>query len=192
MYNILLSFFLSLSFLSSCKQKQNSNEVKNVKDTIQFFPVMELLNADIDDVFKTPYFMYQITEKSNSRKRDSTTITHEKFSDIINPISNVIINKDQFEEVSFHDLSTSSISIITTSTNEMNPIKSITTLLNDKTNLLKSMFIVTEVPLNNSIARIQYYWKAEKSLLITTTSTDKKGDEIIIKQYINWNEKFNN
>ena len=159
-------------------------------DTAKTFPIIELLQNDADDVQKTPYYLYKITSTGKDKKtKDSTVFSREDFAKTIAPLLAIKIGKGQYKEVAFHDLTTKSYSIINTAIDESLEVKSITTLLNDETNKLKNIFIITEKKSSDSTIKTNYYWKATKSLTIVTTTQYKNGTTKEASQYINWNDR---
>ena len=196
MYKIISAFVVIAIFTSSCKNKKESSKkpVENAVDTTKGFPIMDLLREDVEDVKKTPYYMYKKTAVGVGGKyKDSVQVSREDFAKMIAPILSIKLTddagKNKFREVAFHDLSTQSYSIITTPIDNNIELKSITTLLNDETNKLKSMFFVMEKSTADSFIKTTYFWKKEKSLRICKSVEYKGKKEIEEKQFINWNDK---
>ena len=192
-YFILYILIVGLS-ITSCKSKNKKIESKAiVSDNTTGFPVIDLLREDVDNVMKTPYYLYKKSTNVKTNKLvDSVALDRNEFKKMIEPITTIDVTsktaKENFKEISFHDLSTKSYSIITTPLNESNEIKSITTLLNDETNKLKNIFIVIEKRDKDSTIRSQYFWKANKSLQIIVATQYKKQTVKEIKYFINWND----
>lgn len=186
---IFYSLILALIFIS-CKSKKTPEKNIAIKDSFQFAPIIELLTADANDVIQTPYFLYITKERSGLKKKDSSALSRENFSSIIKPLLNISITKKDFKETSFEDLSTQSISFVTSSIDTSNKIKSITTLLNSETKKLKNIFVVMYEQLHDTTIQKQYYWKAGKSLTIISTIQLPSKKEITEKEFINWNDKI--
>ena len=188
MYIILIELIFIGCIITSCNTNHKANIKEAKKDTVQFFPIIELLRADVDDVMKTPYFLYKTSQILNKKKQDSIVITRDDFLSFAKPLIDIKISKEKYKESFFEDLSTESISVITTSTDTSSTIKSITTLLNNKSNILKSMYFTENYFLGDTSVQKNIYWKAGKSVtIITTKSVGKK--EITKKEFINWNDK---
>ena len=194
----LIAVTISVVLLSaSCKQKENNKIVKPAtaqsKDSSTSFPIMEMLKEDIKEVQKIPYFIYKKTTSIKDNKViDSVAVSPEQFAQLIAPLLQIDIAgskvKDKFKEVAFHDLSTQSISIVTSSIDDATEVRSVTTLLNDETNKLKSFFAVTENNIQDTVKQTNYYWKAGKSLTISK-SIQLKGKTLKeTKEFINWND----
>ncbi len=190
MYKNIFYFLIFVITIVSCKSKKTPEKNITQKDTFQFAPIIELLAADANDVIQTPYFLYITKEQIGKKKKDSSALSREKFSSIIKPLLNITITKENYKETSFEDLSTQSISFITTSLDTSNSIKSITTLLSIETKKLKNIFVVMNFQQNDTIIRKQYFWKAGKSLTISTIKQPPSKKEIIEKEFINWNDKI--
>ncbi len=184
---LLLIFF----FCFACKQKKNQSEIAQpIKDTTAFFPVNDLLLADINDVKQTPYFIYKITTKKKSR--DSVSLSKEEFLSLANLFLQKKIStpelKPLYKESSFHDLSTSSYTIVYTATDTSLPVKEVTILLDDATNKLKHVFIRNVISNNDSTLIEQYDWKASKSFRINRYIKRKDNSETKETNFINWND----
>lgn len=185
----------TLFFILSCKNQKKETDKPETKstvtDTVKAFPVIDLLRNDVEDVLKTPYYMYKITSK-NFKRTDSAQIKIDELSAIIKPLLGIDIiaekSAGKFKEIVFEDLSTSSISIIHTALDATSQVKSISTLLNNKNNKLKSIYIVTETKQGDNAVKKSYFWKAGKSLTIATSITQPNGSNSEMSEYINWND----
>jgi len=195
--HLIVAFFIT-TILFSCKSKTNSNPESTVNsnaDTTKPFPIAELLQAQFDDVLHTPYFMYMITKKENKKQQDSVVIHNEEFSKLIEPLTKIDLAtkqfKTKFKETAFNDLSTQSITIITTSLDKNSSFKNVTTLLNNEsnTNNLKSMYFVFNETCGDSSFRTNYYLKANKSLTINKIVQFKKETPKGTTEFVNWNDK---
>lgn len=194
MYKIATVFIVILFFFSACKNNK-ANEIKQsaTTDSTQLLPVIDMLIVEVNDVIKTPYYLYKISQNENEKnKKDSISLTREEFKKIVEPLIQInLIDKNgskSFTETIFLDLSTHSISIIHTPILKSNNIKSITTLLNDETKKLKSIYIVTDNTNRDTSITTNYFWKAEKSLTIAKIVTYKNKQILSQKNYINWND----
>ena len=196
MYKIIIAFATIALLSTSCKNKKNTPEKQASKataDTTKGFPIIDLLREDVEDVKKTPYYLYKKTAiGEGGLYKDSIQVSREDFAKMLSPILSIntidSIAKGKFKEVAFHDLSTQSYSIITTPTSNNNQLKSITTLLNDETNKLKNIFFVFEKTTADSSVKTTYFWKAGKSLRISKSVESKGKKAMEEKQFINWND----
>ena len=181
------------SLFFACKNKNNTKQPTITADTTQPFPVAELMQAEFEDVLHTPYFMYIITKKENEKKQDSITIQNKEFSKLIEPLIKINLNtkqfKTKFKETAFDDLSTQSITIITSSLDKNISFKNVTTLLNNETNKLKSMYFLFNETSGDSSVKTTYYLKANKSLTINKVVQFKNQTPTGITKFINWNDK---
>ena len=188
-------YFIFIVFLlvSTIACKNNSKEKPvaktNTTDTVKVFPIVELLQNDADDVQKTPYYLYKITKRKGNKTKDSVVISREEFAKIATPVLNIHLDKKNFREDAFQDLNTQSFTIINTSINSNAELRSITALLNDETNKLKTAFIVFEKNYGDSTVKRNYYWKANKSLSVATSVRYKSGLVKEETQFINWNDR---
>ena len=182
------------SLFFACKNKNNTTIQPTITtDTTKPFPIAELLQAQFNDVLQTPYFMYIITKKGNKQLRDSVIININKFNELIEPLLKIDLGtkqfKTKFKETAFDDLSTQSITIITTALDKNLSFKNVTTLLNNETNSLKSMFFVFNNTNGDTTFTTNYYLKANKSLTINTIKQFKKEPSTAVSQFVNWNDK---
>lgn len=197
MYKFICVLFSIIVIGISCKNKQeNKPSVNNTQsDSTTSFPIMELFREDANDAEKTPYFKYKITTQAGQKKRlDSVALTIDDFSKIIAPLMKIDVSskteKGKYKEIAFHDLSTKSYSVITTAIEKNTELKSMTALLNDETNKLKSIYFVTEKESADTAYRITYFWKVNKSLRIVR-SIQVKGQLKETIEFINWNDTEN-
>lgn len=193
MYKFIVVFVTVLFVIAGCKNsKPVQPDSRNQEDTSSRFPIMEMIKEDALDIEKTPYFIYKTTTIGQEKKySDSSAIAAADVLKLISPVLNIDIsskkNRIRYKEVSFQDLTTNSISIITTSLDKDDDLKSVTALLNNETNKLKTAYIVFGKANSDSIIKTTYYWKAGKSILITKSIT-KNNVIQDIRQFINWND----
>ncbi len=193
-------FFISLLFIAvistQCKQK-NTKAIDNVvNDSTKFFPVNNFIQADIDDVIKTPYFIYKLTEYKPSLKKDSAVISREDFKLLANQFLQKNIAtpelKYSYRETVFHDLSTKSFTITYSALNHELPVQNVLILLNDSTNKLNRVFILCSSNKTDSSVTEQFNWKAGKSFQINRSIKRKDGTSLEEHNAVIWNDKPNN
>lgn len=187
-----LFFIILLTIIASCKSKSEKQPTASNKDTTTFFPMTELLQNDADDVIKTPYYLYQRTTDVLTKKTDSTQLPRDDFKKIIAPVLAIDLRskaeKEKYKESSFDDLSTGNISIIINAIEPNTAVKSITALLDNQTNKLKTIFITKEYISGDSSFVKKYYWKTGKSINIVTTATVNNAIVKETTQFINWQD----
>ncbi len=192
MYKLLIAITLVTTAIISCKNKNKDNPAKTAaSDTTKAFPVIDLLTEDANDVQRIPYFLYKKTIVGKDKKqKDSVPVSREEFKKIVAPILQIQLAKDKYKEgEAFHDLTTKSYAIITTAIDKTLEVERVSSLLNDETNKLKSVFILVEKNAGDSAVQINYYWKVGKSLSIATTTTYKNGQTKEKTELINWNDR---
>lgn len=192
LYKRVLPFIVFLTIIASCKNKSENQQNVSNKDTTSFFPMTELLQNDVDDVIKTPYYLYQRNTDVLTKKSDSAQLSRDEFKKIVAPIIAIDLHskteKEKYKESSFDDLSTGNISIIINAIEPNAAVKSITALLDNQTNKLKTIFITKEYSLGDSNFVKKYYWKTGKSINIVTTATVNKTIVKETTQFINWQD----
>jgi hypothetical protein len=183
--------FLFLVMLVSCKNNKGKDDAANA-DTTRF-PLIDLLNNDVEDVVKTPYFLYQTTtDLGNKKLKDSTTITRDELKKIVEPILKTDITSKKgiknFNETSFEDLSIKTISVIVKANNENEPVQNITALFDNQKSILKNATITLINNNKDTFCTKKIFWKVGKSINIATTQ--KLKDSIVKEtiQFINWND----
>lgn len=188
---IFLSLLVILITFTACNNKKNIHAGKPNLDSTKFYPLKTFFNEQIVDVDLGAFPIYQIKELN--RKRDSFSISKEIFKlyatiflqkDISNPLL-----QPNFTESVFHDLSTKSYTLNYRAKTTEEPIQNIDILLDENTNLVKRVFIRTELQhLDTSIVE-QCNWKANKSFQINRFSKTSKGYVSNELNYISWNDR---
>jgi hypothetical protein len=191
MNRLLILLIASSILFSACKNNTTTKPQKAATaDTATRFPVVELFLNDMDEVKKIPYYIYKITTRPGDKKyKDSVAVSPKEFAQIIAPLQAIKIEKEKYQEDAFHDLSTASFSIITKALDVNTEVASVTTLLNDETKKLKSIFIIINKNEGDSKVHTNYFWKAGKSLTIAKEISFKNGTIQAETQFINWNDK---
>lgn len=193
MYKFIVVFISVILLVVGCKHSKPALPVSaNQGDTSSRFPIMEMIREDALDIEKTPYFIYKTTMIGQEKKySDSSAISAAEVLRLISPVLKIDIGstekRTKYKEVSFQDLTTNSITIITTSLDESDELKSLTALLNNETNKLKTVFAVFGRANSDSSIKTTYYWKAGKSILITKSVT-KNNMIQDTREFINWND----
>ena len=180
--------------IGSCKSHHTTVAAENATaDTTHFFPVVDYIMSDINDVKKIPYFIFKI--RTINKKRDSTNITVIDFEKYVRPFLQFDITKQplksQLKESSFHDNSTKCNTLIYTPVNaNIGDIRDVTVLLDEKTDKVKNIFIQTTRQIKDTTINENLQWKSRKSFRITTI---KRAKDYYKEEtnYISWNDASN-
>ena len=180
--------------ICSCKCHQADDITKNSSvDTTHFFPVVDFINGDINDVKHVPYFIFKI--KTINKKKDSANLTVAEFERYAQKFMQYDITKPplkaQLKETSFHDNTTKSNTLVYTPVDaNVGNIRDITVLLDEKTDRVKNIFIQTFKRIKDTTISENLQWKSRKSFRITTIKQAKNYDNEET-DYISWNEASN-
>jgi hypothetical protein len=189
-----VSFFLVILLaFSGCSQKKNTSQQQAAKeDTTHYFEVAHYIQKQIEDVKKTPYYIYKI-EVINGLK-DSTPINTPIFIDLAQNFIRADINKStslkrNYIENIFHDETTKTFTISYTTPNKDLEVQNIEVLLQEDGQTLKRIFIRKFLNYNDSSAIEQLSWKADEGFQINrlVQMADKK--EISRQVSVVWNPK---
>ena len=156
--------------LNGCQDKKTTvSEQSSLKDTVQFFPVNDFLEADIKNIRETHPRLLKSSQK-DSQQIVQSIITFDQFDSLAQLFLSKDITttkwKSHFSESAFHDLSTSSIVLEYTATDTIPEIRTVTALLDDKTNTLKRVFIRAFETVKGEQWINQYNWKTGNNIQI--------------------------
>lgn len=190
MINKIVTITIIILMLLACNQ--NNNEAKpdiKTKDTSNIYPLNVMLDNQIMDLRRSPYYIYKKTIV-NDKVADSVPFPIDSLAKVVQYFKTFNIDtagkKEFYTESSFKDLSTNSISLVYTTTNPGMEVINQTILLNEETNELKNAFV--RIIKKNTNQQIQYNFKPNKSLRISTIKLNDGKQEIIEKVIINWND----
>ena len=170
---LIFSFF---ALLIACKNNTTSSCNKEFNnDTIQFFQVSNFIQSQLDEIRKTPFFIYK--KKTANNKQDSISINTQELMDLAKPflLSDITTNVKKFyKESAFEDLSTKSITFNYSTTKTDLPIQNIDVLLNQETQDCKRIFIKKFFNSGDTTYSQQLNWKANESFQIINSYTTSK------------------
>ena len=188
------SFFSILLFsfiIFSCRNTTSSNEAVKTSDTTNFYPFIEYLNQQIQDVNNTPYFIYKISIKDG--KKDSTVIAPPTFDSLAHLFVQHDITKPPlkkfYTENIFEDASTDSYTITYTSSNPKTHIQNVDILLGREDQQVKWIFMNKIEMKDSSMIALKMGWRPDRRFYINKISTDSTGKEHEEQNTIVWNDK---
>lgn len=184
--------FLSITSLIACKQNNANVESSGATtDTTRFFEVAQYIKSQIDEVNRTPYFIYKVDSSDN--KRDSTPITTKVFNQVASQFLKPDINnqefKKQFRESIFHDETTKSFTINYTTTSKDFELQSVDVLLEEDGQTVKRVFLRKFFNYPDSSAIEQLSWKPNQSFQINRVVQLPDNKEHLYQTIVVWNEK---
>ncbi|MDB5247356.1 MAG: hypothetical protein JWQ40_1750 [Segetibacter sp.] len=180
-------------FYFSCKEtKKETGESKPaVNDTTTFFQVSQFVKSQIDEVNKTPYYIYKIDITND--KRDSIPIDVSAFKEISNQFVKPDINdpalKKFYVENIFHDQTTKSFTISYTTTNKELEVQNVEVLLDEDGETVKRVFMRKFFNYSDSTALEQLSWKTNESFMVNRLVQMPDKKEISHQTIVVWNEK---
>ena len=187
--------FLIFIIFSFCACKQNENPAAaseaGKKDTTHFFEVAQYVKTQIEEVNKTPYYIYKIDIING--KKDSTAINGEVFNRIsahfLKPDINDADLKKHYTENIFHDQTTKSFTISYTAKDKELEIQHIEVLLQEDGQTVKRLFIRKFFNYPDSSAIEQLSWKPGERFQINRSVQKPGNKEESYLTDVVWNEK---
>lgn len=188
-----LPAIIILFFTQSCNSKSTtSNDIVYVEDSTKFYQVNQFIKSQIDEVNKTPYFIYKITLDSKNNQ-DSSVLSVAEFNTLANQFLKTDISdpslKKYYKENIFHDQTTKSITISYTTTNKSLEVQNIDVLLMEDGETLKRIFVRKFYDYNDSSAIEQLSWKPTESFQINRLVLLADNKETSSQTFVIWNEK---
>ncbi|MEJ7828461.1 MAG: hypothetical protein WKF91_09705 [Segetibacter sp.] len=185
-------FLIIVSTIFGCKQKEGSlKPVAQTEDTTQYFQVSQYIKQQIEDVKKTPYYIYKIAIKDGIK--DSMPINTLKYVQLANQFTTPDINdpnlKRHYIENIFHDQTTKTFTISYTTPNKDLEIQNIEILLQEDGQTVKRIFIRKFLNYSDSSVIEQMSWKAAESFQINKLVQTKNEKENSQQTIVVWNEK---
>ncbi len=176
----------------ACKGKTSSEPTVISNDTIQFYQVSEFVKGQVEDVEKTPYFIYKKMEKNG--KVDSTVINNREFTSLaqqfIEPNINKKSLKQYYTETTFFDQTTNTYTLNYATRNKELEVQNIDVLLKDDATTLKRIFIRKFLEYgNDSTAIEQLSWHPDEQFQVSRMVQKPGQPESITQTTVVWNTK---
>jgi hypothetical protein len=187
-----LSFLVLMLIIVSCKHKGNSSgQGSAADDSTHFFQVSQYINSQIEEVNKTPYFIYKINIINGNK--DSTAITTPQFIQLAQPflkpdISSTDLKKNYTENI-FHDQTTKTFTISYSTTNKDLEIQNLDILLEEDGKTVRRIFMRKFFSYPDSSAFEQLSWKASESFQINRVVNSADNKENTQQTIVVWNAK---
>lgn len=186
-----IASFLIISF-SFCKGKPTPTAVKETKDNTKFFQVNEYIESQINEVNRSPYFIYELNIIGTNK--DSTAIDNKIFNELAKQFLQVNINdpalKSNYKESVFFDETTKNFNISYSTANKDLEIQNVDVLLQENGETVKRIFIKKFLNYTDSSAVEQLIWKPNESFqIIRLVQSSKDNSEVSRQNVVVWNEK---
>ena len=188
----ILTIFGVIILFAYCKGKPAPVAQKENPDTTKYFQVVQFIQKEIDEVNRTPYFIYRLN--ITGIKKDSTAINNEGFNELARQFMHPDINdpsiKKYYSESVFYDETTKSFNLSYTTTNKDLEIQNVDVLLKEDGETVKRIFIRKFFNYNDSSATEQLIWKPnERFQVIRLLQTSEGNNETSRQNIVVWNEK---
>jgi hypothetical protein len=188
-------FFIVISIVYSCKENATNNEtrptVKSNKeaDSTSYFQVAAFIQKQIDEVNRTPYFIYKLTVVD--AKKDSTAIDNARFNEIAKQFLQPDINdpslKKYYTESIFFDETTKSFTLSYTTSNKELEVQNVDVLLEEDGKTVKRILIRKFKSLGDGSAIEQLSWKPNERLQVISRLSSP-GTESSTQTVVVWNQ----
>jgi hypothetical protein len=185
------ALLLLLVFVSSCSSKPKKEETKTAKEEKKFFDIKHYINSDLEDIKRTPYYIYKLDVVNG--KQDSVTITPTEAiafaQGFLQPDINDPSVKEFYKESIFEDQTINSFTVSYTTTNKELPVQNLDVILKEDGKTVKRLFI-RKFYNENDVSRVeQWGWKPGQSFEVNRLITEEDKPEISHRTRIVWNEK---
>lgn len=175
-----------------CSQKKNSlQQHAQTDDTTHYFQVAQYIEKQIEEVKKTPYFIYKIDSKNGIK--DSSAINTPLFILMAQAFIKADINKPALKknyiENIFHDQTTQTFTITYTTPDKDLEVQNIEILLHEDGQTLRRIFIRKFLNYTDSSVIEQLSWKADESFQINRLVQMAENKESSQQTTVVWNTK---
>ncbi|MDB5192938.1 MAG: hypothetical protein JWQ96_2501 [Segetibacter sp.] len=191
-YDICLLLILLIGV--ACKNKESKPiqaQAAAPVDTSRYFQVVDFVKSQINEVQKTPYYIYKLTVTNG--KKDSVSINNQDLTVLAQPFLKADINassiKPFYKEMIFHDQTTNSFTLNYTTANKDLEVHNIDVLLEDDGETVKRIFIRKFINYGDSSAIEQLSWKPNSSFQISRLVERPDNKETSYQTTVVWNEK---
>ncbi len=155
----IILFLLITVLITSC----GNDEPK--KDNVIFFQSKQFFQQQLDDIKKTPYFIYKI--ETIDSVRDSMALSVDQLEKYVKAFTEADINdpsiKKNYEESVFLDETTKTYSLSYTTSNKDLPVQNMNVLLREDGETVKNIFIRKYMTSGDSSIIEQLSWKPGES-----------------------------
>jgi hypothetical protein len=187
----LVLIILSLFYVWCKRNGTGENKEAEKADTTKFFQLTEYLKSQINEVNKTPFFIYKIDIVNG--KKDSTAINTDVFNQLSKQFLTPDINdknlKPHYTENIFEDQTTKGFTISYTAKDKQLEIQNVDILLSEDGQTVKRIFIRKFLNYPDSSAIEQLSWKPGESFQIIRSVQKPGNSEESRQTAVVWNPK---
>jgi len=185
-------FLISIVFYFSCRNSNNSSNGNNSQaDTTRFFQVTRFIKNEIEEVNKTPYYIYKL--EVNNGKADSTPINTSIFNQLsaafLHPDFNNESLKPKYKENIFEDQTTKSFTISYSTLDKNIEIQNVEILLKEDGQTVKRVFMRKFLNYSDSSAIEQLSWKPGERFQINRSVQKVDNTESTRQTTVVWDQK---
>ncbi|MCY7422478.1 MAG: hypothetical protein LH478_12140 [Chitinophagaceae bacterium] len=178
-------------FLFCCKPKPGVPTQSSNTDTVQFYQIAQFVTTQVNDVKKTPYYIFKKTNINGYI--DSVQIDNSQFETLAHqfevPDISELPLKKEYVENAFFDETTKTYTLNYSTKNKELEVQNIDVLLNADGSTLKRIFIRKFFIYNaDSSAIEQLSWKPNEQFQISRVVQKPGQKETMYQSTIVWNE----
>lgn len=191
MKNFLFTIFLAL-LIAGCGNNGNGTGQSAATDTTRFFNLADYIEQQKEEVHRTPFFIYKITQTGGTR--DSVAIDNSGFDQLAQGFIQADINepktKKYYTESIFYDQTTKSYTLSYTTGNKSLEVQHIDVLLAEDAETVKRLFVRKFKTYNGDSSAIeQLSWKPGEQFQIVRMTQMPDNSEINRQTVVVWNAK---
>lgn len=182
---------LIVVFFQFCSGKTNKQNEVSATDTSKFFQVGDYIKSQINEINKTPYFIYQLN--ISPQQKDSfpinNVLTTQLAQQFIKPDLNDASIKKYYNESVFFDQTTKTYTINYSTNNKDLELQNLDILLEEDGEKVKRIFMRKFFNYTDSSAMEQLSWKPNERFEITRMIQKPDGSETSRQTIVVWNSK---
>lgn len=185
---VILAIFLVVAV--SCKhQNTPTTSGDTTQDSTTFFQVNQFIQSQIDEVIKTPYYIYKIEILND--KSDSTAIDINGYKKLAASFLSQDINdiqlKPWYKESIFEDQTTESVNFNYSTTKKELPLQSVDIMLGPDGKTVKRIFMRKYTSFADSTVIEQLSWKPNERFTINRAILLNDNKETQHQTIVVWN-----
>lgn len=174
---IILACIVCMMVAACADTKDKTNNIVSTTDTTSFYPIASYINDQIK-YFDSLGVSYSVVTTEGVIK-DSVTTKVAAIMPIIQSFIDADISdsvqKKNFKESVFRDAGTASLNINYTPINTSAPIRNIDILMDDKTSIIKRLFIRKQFQTKDTTSTEQLSWKTNEGFTKSISKESSNG-----------------
>ncbi|RTL57143.1 MAG: hypothetical protein EKK37_13915 [Sphingobacteriales bacterium] len=186
-----LTIVFSLIFFSNCKPKVKPGETARAEEKKkEFLPVIEFLAGEIKHVDTVPYTLVKYTTIND--RTDSVIISRPEFRNMTKEFLEINIRddkyKDNYEETSFADNSTGTLSFTYISKSPGIKLSKVDAYVNPESQKITRLYLERNYNGGDTAITKKLLWQTKGNFIIITIK-NINNKESVVQEKIVWDEK---